>query len=266
MRRPLHLAVTSLAFLALSALLVAQTLSVLLEGALLPAPRPVSSGCTTPPEEPRRPLELELLARLTRLRPSGSPPPDAARSLDARLLGTLSSADPRWSLASVLEAGATRPRTVAVGDLLLGAEVVAIERSRLTLRRGERLELIDVHPPPPEALPSPVRAVSKDEYELRRADVEALLRNPGALATQVRITPAIENGVAKGLRIFGVRPGSLYAQLGVQNGDLLTRVNGMDAGRPEDLLQILARLTEWRTFEVELERGGARVRKTVRIL
>jgi len=68
-------------------------------------------------------------------------------------------------------------------------------------------------------------------------------RAPTAIAAQARIRPAFEHGRRHGLRITNLRSGFL-AEIGVEEGDVLTAINGirLDSERASlDLLEEIAR-------------------------
>ena len=53
-----------------------------------------------------------------------------------------------------------------------------------------------------------------------------VLANPSSLEQQARVIPALKDGESRGLKLYGIRDGSLPRLLGFKNGDLLTRVDG----------------------------------------
>jgi general secretion pathway protein C len=48
------------------------------------------------------------------------------------------------------------------------------------------------------------------------------------IAMQARIVPAFKGGVAVGFKLFSIRPDSIYGKAGLQNGDIVTSINGYD--------------------------------------
>jgi general secretion pathway protein C len=42
----------------------------------------------------------------------------------------------------------------------------------------------------------------------------------------VRPVPAIRNGLVEGVKLYAIRPGSVWAALGLKNGDSILSVNG----------------------------------------
>jgi general secretion pathway protein C len=276
-----HLVLLTLLVLSFGALASARALSSLLEVELLPvpSPTPVTVAAPSPAVAPAR-LDLERLARLTGLPAQAAEPltpalPDAARSpLRLKLLGTLLADDPAASLAAVHELDSGRIRTARVGDTLLGALLVNIGRSQLIVERDGRLEFVDASAAAAVGAGSvatldpgsPIRAVAAGQYEVPRAEVNRMLGNLNELATQVRIVPAFVNGAAVGFKVFAIAPGSLFARIGVQNGDVIRRINGYELSSPEACLDAYARLRDASQIELELGRAGATVRNSYRIL
>jgi general secretion pathway protein C len=90
-----------------------------------------------------------------------------------------------------------------------------------------------------------------------RARWEAALANPTELAKTARLVPATKEGRTIGFKLFGIRPGSIAALLGFQNGDLVTAVAGKPLDGAEAALQVFESLsTVGAEIVVELERKG----------
>ena len=194
-------------------------------------------------------------------------------SLGLKLLGTLMTAQPSTSFASVYENPTHRTRSVWTGDELLGARVIAIERTRVLLLNGERLEAIgpdsaprtgDVPPSPAvtSTLGASIRQVGPNAYELSRREVTDSTANLHQLATQVRIVPFFKDGAAQGFKLFSIRPDSLFARLGLRNGDVLQRINGLSLESPDRAFEAYNRLRDSSRIELEVERNGQVVHQT----
>lgn len=89
---------------------------------------------------------------------------------------------------------------------------------------------------------------------------KALLRDPppldSGLFRQLRVVPEQQNGKVVGLRLFGVRPNSLLATLGLKNGDRLETINGFSIANPEQALQAYARLRTAEHLRLRVTRAG----------
>lgn len=211
-------------------------------------------------------------------------------TLRVKLLGTLLSGIPEWSIASIQDATSLKTQTYMKGDLVQNAEVLEIERSRVIVKNNGRREYIDGNsgdgsgaPPPVAAAPvasapagnsgappsvalgNSIRAVSENEYEVPRAEIDKTLSNLNDVAMQARIVPAFKDGVAQGFKLFSIRPDSIYTKIGVQNGDVLKRINGYDLNSPEKALEVYSKLKEAARIDIEIDRNGSTVRKTYNV-
>jgi general secretion pathway protein C len=279
-RAPLPLHLAALATLACAGLLVASTINTVLAAHLLPPAlqRTTPATARAPAAEPATPLSVERLARIAGLTlpdasgtlsvAAGDGPLPTARGL--RLLGTLVSARPEASLASLYVEDARRTLTVGAGSALEGAEVLSIERERVLLWTGTRVEQLGLGSttgaPPPAASASPrlgagIREVAPLTYVLPREELQRALAAPEELMTQARLVPSFRGNHGT-LKLFSIRPDSLFARLGLRNGDTPLRLNGLRLNGVDSALEAYARLRDAPHFELEVERDGQPVRLT----
>lgn len=101
-----------------------------------------------------------------------------------------------------------------------------------------------------------ITKVSDTKYEVTQAAVNDALGNLSSLATQARIVPAFEGGQAVGFKLFSIRPGSLYSKIGVQNGDIIQKVNGYEISSPDKALEVYQKLRDGKAFSVDIKRRG----------
>lgn len=183
--------------------------------------------------------------------------------LDLRLVATFYTHD-RAARAVFRRPGAPG-RTLAahVDDALRpGVVVRAIERGTVRISnqgRCERLTLEARSRPPSTARPAPdirVRRLDSGELEVARADVERLLSDLPAVSRMARIVPSFQDGRSVGFKLFSIRPKSPLSQLGLQNGDVVRRVNGLEIASPERALRVYTRLREARRITLDLKRRG----------
>jgi general secretion pathway protein C len=204
---------------------------------------------------------------------------------------------PQWSLATVTDLGTRENRILGVGDEIQGARMLSVERVRderdatgngfkvvAVLCNAGTKEYVDAEPGPgapadtapslgvaslprppvPGAPPAPAEGVTKvgdHSYQIARTTIDQALTNMNTLATQARIVPSFKNGVANGFKLFSIQPGSLYASIGIENGDVIQRINGYEINSPDKALEVYQRLRESSHVTIELERAGQVVRK-----
>ncbi|EPX63697.1 general secretion pathway protein C [Cystobacter fuscus DSM 2262] len=194
-----------------------------------------------------------------------SHPESVPTRTDLRLLGTMRGASSLHTFASVLETPTQRTRSLWLGGEWQGARVIAIDRTRVLLSRDGRFEAIESRSaialdapaaPAPLAPSSSIRQVSPGNYKISRQEVADTLANLNQVAMQARVVPAFQDGVAKGFKLFSIRPDSLYTRLGLRNGDVLRRINGLSLTSMEHALEAFTRLRDAPRIELEVERDG----------
>ena len=104
-----------------------------------------------------------------------------------------------------------------------------------------------------------IKALS-DKYEVSRDEIEETLS-----MMQARIVPSFKDGKAEGFKLFSIRPGSLLDKIGIENGDLIKRINGNDINSPERAIEVYSKLRHTSRFEIEIVRNGSTLLKTFTI-
>jgi general secretion pathway protein C len=132
---------------------------------------------------------------------------------------------------------------------------------------------------PPQVLPSPpgdptddedavaaalerIKKTSDTSYEIPQDVIDIVLNSPTALMRSARVVPAVKDGQARGFRLYAIRPSSLYAKIGLQNGDTVVKLNGMDLISADKALEAYTKLQGAKKVVVELERRGQPVQLT----
>lgn len=195
------------------------------------------------------------------------------------LIVTESMSDRFWSMTTLFAEGERGPRLRRVGDSVAGRQVAfigynprqqapavwleggagvcqavlfapAAEQPRPSVQRKATIA--------PAALDfnSKIARLSEHEVKVERSLVDMTLRDPLALMRSVRVMPDSRNGDVVGLRLSGIRPGTLLEALGLKNGDRLEAINGFAIGRPEKALEAYARLSTATELKVRLNRDG----------
>ncbi len=292
-----HFWVVHLLFMLLVAWLVARTANAFLEVQLLPLPTgKASKPAAVQRASPTATLNLDKVAKSLGL-PVPKPEPVVTEpkepvvdmnaapvrsSLRLKLLGTLvSDSMPTWSVASIQDLVTLKTATYMPDDMLQNAKVLEIERERVIILNNNRKEFIDASGeagPPPAMIPAPkveagppvamgtgIKKLGDNDYEIPRAEIDKTLANLNDVAMQARIVPAFKDGVAQGFKLFSIRPDSIYSKIGIQNGDVIKRINGFDLNSPEKALEIYSKLKESTRIDIEYERNGGSQRSTYNV-
>ena len=78
------------------------------------------------------------------------------------------------------------------------------------------------------------------------------------LLAQARAVPYMVNGTVNGFRIDYIAPTSFYEKIGVQVGDILQRVNGVDIRDSSSMLSLLQQLKNERVVKLDMVRNNQR--------
>jgi general secretion pathway protein C len=103
-----------------------------------------------------------------------------------------------------------------------------------------------------------VRKLGEGKFMLDQREVTAGTENINQLLTQARALPYVEQGKTVGFRISEIVPGSLYDKIGLQNGDVIQKINAQDVDDPAKFFQMYQNLKEERNVTIDMIRGGQR--------
>jgi membrane-associated protease RseP (regulator of RpoE activity) len=76
---------------------------------------------------------------------------------------------------------------------------------------------------------------------------------------RTRVKPVFHDGQVAGLGVTGLRPGSLASQVGLQNGDILTSINGFAIASPDGALSAYQDAAREHQAIMEVIRDGRRI-------
>lgn len=196
-------------------------------------------------------------------------------ALGAKLLATfVSNAQPELSVA-VFRETKKGGETVALrpGDKVLEtAELLFVDFRKVYVKNSNRCESLSLEEQKPISRAQPARPVVRpsnsndlgkgiaktggSEWMIPRETIDNVLSNLNKMATQARIVPSFHNGKANGFKLFSIRPNSLYSKIGIQNGDVVQRINGYEMTSPDKALVIYNKLEDAETITVDLVRRG----------
>jgi general secretion pathway protein C len=148
-------------------------------------------------------------------------------------------------------------------------EVSEIRRNGILVRQGNLEELLELAlleipaaqsssagtPPStvqPQTAGVPLRKV------IDRREVEQAMSDLPKLLSQARAVPHMVNGTINGFRLDYIAPTSFYEKIGVQAGDVLQRVNGVDIRDPSTMLNLLQQLKNEQIVKLDVLRSNQR--------
>ena len=180
-------------------------------------------------------------------------------SLKIALLGTVVGGQ-QDGFAVIEEVGKRKQGLYKVGDSVEGATVRRILRGKVVLRVNDKDEVLTMKEEPasggePE-YPKEPSAEKESTVVVKRSEVDESLKNVHQLLSQVRIRPHFTDGVAAGLAISNIKPGSIFARMGLRNGDIVQGLNGRNIQTPDDVMEVYQRLKSGSRVTVQVMRDG----------
>lgn len=135
----------------------------------------------------------------------------------------------------------------------------------LTFLRADFAEPVPRRPAPqPSAAPAEApaggdvaRATGPGAFTIDGAKLDALLADPVAVSRGARLVPSRKGDGFDGFKLYGVRSGSLFAQLGLKNGDVMRRANGLSLASPQAALEAYSAIKGADAVSLEITRAGA---------
>jgi len=211
-------------------------------------------------------------------------------SLPLRVVATNVSSEEKYSFATIQNTESEARGSYGIEEMIPSAgKVVRIRGKYVDFRnsssqRVERIQLLGKDAPTPAvAATAPVArptsprnevaqmiddGVKKDgenSWEVKRSLVDKILENPALVARGARIVPSIRNGKPNGFKLYAIRPNSIYAKIGLMNGDTINAINGFELTTADKALEVYTKVREANNLTVNLTRRGKPLTNTISI-
>ena len=188
----------------------------------------------------------------------------ALSNLSAELLGTIAAAKPEDSLAIIQDKNKNTIDIYTIDEKISGAQILSIGRGEVVvLRNGkhERLTLPDITAITADNNDGGSQGILKKgggQFIVPRKLIEESFINLADLLTQAKIMPHMKGNKIDGFVINNIKSDSLFKKIGLRNGDIIRRINGMEVNNPEQGLQVFKTLRSERSINIDLTRHGSK--------
>lgn len=125
-------------------------------------------------------------------------------------------------------------------------------------KRGARAELMAL-------VEETVKKVDDSTYEIDRKLVDKVTSNPALVARGARVVPSIKNGKTVGFKLYAIRPSSVFAKIGLMNGDTIHSINNFELTSLDKGLEVYTKVREASSLTVSVTRRGKPVTLSYRI-
>lgn len=145
------------------------------------------------------------------------------------------------------------------GDSIQNATVKKIFKKRVILNvdgRDEILEMEKIRSAKKQMKPVKIQNPSDQNITIARSQIDNAIQNINDLMRQVKIRPHFLNGKPDGLFLSNIQQDSIFAELGLRNGDILTGVNGKNIQSVDDALKLYQDLKSSSDVAVQIKRKG----------
>jgi general secretion pathway protein C len=192
--------------------------------------------------------------------------------LNIKLVGTIVGSRQN-SFAIIEDATAQKQDLYQIDDVIQDqARILEIVRCRVVVLREGQQEVLEcpdqeesakgaakpasAGAPASSSQYSGIKKLSETSYVIDEREVENALNNINQLMTEVRVVPNFEDGKTTGFKVFAIKPNSIFAQIGLKNGDVIQKVNDRDITTPDKAFQAFQDLRNERNLTIQLSRGS----------
>jgi len=198
---------------------------------------------------------------------------EVVSDLKVKLLATMVASPASFSMAYLEEEGKEAyGSTYMIGDKILDATLIVVRRDEVVIRRGTGVEeIIRLNDETPKTASTPGTAAApandadgiavdgENKYTVSKELVDSYLNDMTKLQRMGRAIPHRgTDGNIDGYRLSGIRRGTVGEKLGIQNGDIVHKVNGYDLSSMSEAMKAFSELQNEPHFSFEVTRRGQR--------
>ena len=179
--------------------------------------------------------------------------------LKLKLLGTVSG-NTKKAYAVIEDTVKKHQDLYRIGDSIQNATLKMILREKVILRVNGKDEVLGIEEasgsPKPSIVSKTADIATSQDITLKRSRIDSAVKDVNTLMKQVRIRPHFTNGKPDGLRLTGVRPNSIFYNMGLKSGDIITGVNNNTIQSVDDVLKFYQSLQSSSRVALQVKRRG----------
>ncbi|MCZ7586374.1 MAG: hypothetical protein M5R36_25290 [Deltaproteobacteria bacterium] len=103
-----------------------------------------------------------------------------------------------------------------------------------------------------------VKEVGEGQFVVSQDLFQEAFSNPAKIMKGAAVVPFFEKGGIAGFRLKRIRKNSVYSKLGLEQNDVLRRINGIEISGIDDIMKVMASMRDARRFSLDLTRNGQR--------
>lgn len=188
--------------------------------------------------------------------------------LNLTLKGVLAAVPMELASAIIAQGKSGKEDIYSVGDKMSGGVLVKeIHPEHVVLERNGRQEILKLQKISGVSLNSankaaynrPARSAARGAAETLTSIRTDILKNPTSFADYALPVIVKENGKQVGYRLKPQDKGGLLSELGLQETDVITQINGVKLDKPQNGISALRKLSTAKSINIVVKRNGAEV-------
>lgn len=238
-----------------------------LSGVLMPRPTetdpalsisvepPPSSGSTTVPPSYSEVSNSNIFGTI---KTGGTTAPPAVPATNTTLkLVAVNESSNGVKFAIIEDTKSQNQDVFSISDQIFGGgKLLEVGPDSVKIDRGGKIEILALAEGAPSAGGGGSPELNQTDFSVADEEISSALANLPQLLSQARAVPYFRNGTSIGMRLFAIKPESLYEKLGLKNGDIILSVNENSLSDPAQALKLFEQLKTERAINVKLERNS----------
>ena len=187
---------------------------------------------------------------------------DALKPTDLKLnlLGTITG-DRKEAFAVIEDTTTKQQNLFRIGDTVQNAIVKMILREKVVLNVNGKDEILKIEKDREGSKNLKFQTARlptqrSQNITVRRSQMISAVKDVNNLMKQIRIRPNFRNGKPDGLRLTGIRPNSIFYNMGLKSGDILMGVNGKNIESVDDVFKLYQNLQSSSSIQLQIKRRG----------
>jgi len=179
--------------------------------------------------------------------------------LNLNLLGTITG-DKKEAYAVIEDTAVKEQDLYRIGDTIQNATVKMILREKVVLNVNGKDEILGIEKSSgSQKIRKPstkLGTASSQNISVKRSQIDTAIKDVNTLMKQIRIRPHFKNGKPDGFRLTGIRPNSIFYNMGLKSGDIIMGVDGKDIESVDDALKFYQNLQLSSKVQLQIKRRG----------
>jgi general secretion pathway protein C len=191
------------------------------------------------------------------------PEAQGSQDLGLRLVGTAVTSDPTKNFAIIENRSTGNQIACREGDPLGEVVIKKILDGQVVIgtKTGDQMLSMEYGKRSEGDVQSPLEMA-----RLSRKQVDSTLPEYMQLMQEIRVRPYLEEGQPGGFLIYNIEPGSIFAQMGLENGDVIKAVNGKTVETTQQVIDFYDALKAGGTISLYIKRGESEQKLRFEIL